>query len=49
LLVSSISVGIGLADEMAERALLGQGFGGEGAGGLESAGAFLGQGMEAGG
>ena len=31
------------------RALQGQGFDGEGAGGLESAGAFLAQGVEAGG
>ena len=41
--------GVGLVDEVAEGALQGQGFGGEGAGGLESAGAFLAQGVEAGG
>ena len=40
---------VGLVDEFAECAPQGQGFGGEGAGGLESVGAFLAQGVEAGG
>ena len=41
--------GVGLVDEVEEGALQFQGFDGEGAGGLESAGAFLAQGVEAGG
>jgi hypothetical protein len=41
--------GIGLVDEVAEGALQGQGFGGEGAGGFEGAGVFVAQGVEAGG
>ena len=40
---------VGLVCEVAERALQVQGFGGEGAGGLDGAGAFLAQGVEAGG
>ena len=39
----------GLVERVAQRALQLYGFGGEGAGGLESAGAFLAQGVEAGG
>ena len=38
-----------MVDEVAEGALQVQGFDGEGAGGLECAGAFLAQGVEAGG
>ena len=41
--------GVGLVDEVAEGALQLQGFGGEGAGRVDGAGAFLAQGMEAGG
>ena len=40
---------VGLVCEVAEGALQFQGLGGEGAGGLESAGAFLAKGVEAGG
>ena len=39
----------GLVDEVAERALQGQGFGGEGAGGFDGAGVFVPQRVEAGG
>jgi len=41
--------GVGLVDEVAGRALLGQGFGGEGAGGGDGAGVFVPQYLKAGG
>ena len=41
--------GIGLVDEVAEGALQGQGFGGEGAGGRDGEGAFVPQRVKAGG
>ena len=41
--------GVGLVDKVAQGALQFLGFGGAGAGGLESAGAFLAHGVEAGG
>ena len=40
---------VGLIDQLAERALQAQGFGGEGAGGLNGSGVLLAQGKEAGG
>ena len=39
--------GVGLVDEVAEGALQGQGFGGEGAGGLDAAGVFVPQRVKA--
>ena len=41
--------GVGLVDEVAERALQVQGFGGEGAGGVDGAGVFVPQRVKAGG
>jgi hypothetical protein len=41
--------GVGLVDKVAEGALQGQGFGGEGAGGFEGARVFVAQGVEGGG